>query len=212
MTSIARNAVDRGSAEADVFGGPMPRDAGFETQAATANDVAPSAGFQREDRISLGEEERRRLGWGAQYRPAIGGREERQQFSQICGRVLEELDELQATDCLVDGKVSDEGAGFIAEIEDLLENLFDCRFGDGESLKSVVVAIQSQVNNADWNGQVVTFLREVMAFLRARYVLNDQTVDEVYEIIKECGLDPFRGSVSDRGIKTRYRLVKVDDP
>jgi len=125
--------------------------------------------------------------------------------------VLGELDDLEATDYLVDGKVSDEGAGVIAEIANLLENLFDCPFGEGESLKSVVVAIQSQTNNADWSGQVVGFLRDVMVFLRARYVVNDQTVDEVYEIVKEHGLDPFRGSVSDRGIRTRYRLVKAAD-
>jgi hypothetical protein len=151
--------------------------------------------------ISPGEEERRRLGWGPRYLPDINGREERQQFSQICERVLQELDDLDAADYLADGKVSDEGAGVVAEIGSLLEQLFDCPFGEGESLKSVVVAIQSQTNNADWTSEIVAFLRDTMQFLRARYLVNDQTVDEVYQILKEHGLDRFRGSVSDRGIK-----------
>lgn len=212
MANIARNAFGHGSVEPEALGGPLPEDVGLATQMATARDVATSAGLGLGDGISRGEEERKRLGWGPQYLPRIDGREEQQQYSQICGRVLEELDELEAADYLVDGTVSDEGAGVVAEIANLLEQLFDCPFGQGESLKSVVVAIQSQTNNADWTPEIVAFLRDTMQFLRARYVVNDQTVDEVYEILKEHGLDPFRGSVSDRDIKTRYRLVEVEEP
>ena len=212
MANIARNTVGQGSAEPQLHGGPMPEDADFAMQTATAIDVATSAGLGLGDGISPGEEERRRLGWGPQYLPRIDGREERRQFSQICEQVLDELDDLETADYLVDGKVSDEGAGVVAEIGNLLEQLFDCPFGQGESLKSVVVAIQSQTNNADWTPQIVAFLRDTMQFLRARYVVNDQTVDEVYQILNEHGLDRFRGSVSDRGIKTRYRLVEVEKP
>ena len=99
----------------------------------------------------------------------------------------------------------------MAQVDSLLETMFDCPFGEGECLKSVVVAVQSQVNNVDWTRDIVKFLRNVMSFLRVRYVVNDQTVDEIYDMMKEQNLDPFRGSVSDRDIKTRYRLIEVDD-
>jgi len=212
MASIARSTAGEGSVEPQVYGGPVPEDADLAVQAATATDVATAAGLGLGDNVSRGEEERRRLRWGPQYLPEIDGREERRQFSQICEQVLDELEGLEAADYLMDGKVSDEGAGVVAEIANLLEQLFDCPFGDGESLKSVVVAIQSQTNNVDWTPEILAFLRDTMQFLRARYVVNDQTVDEVYEILKEHGLDPFRGSVSDRDMKTRYRLVEVEEP
>jgi len=211
MTRIARNTTDQGSPRVEDVWSAGPADAELVSRAATADDITPSGELGTGVVIPTGGEVRKRLGWGAQYLPPIDGREERRRFSEICGRVLGELDDLEGADYLVDGKVSDEGAGVIAEIANLLEKLFDCPFGEGESLKSVVAAIQSQTNNADWSRQIVDFLRDVMVFLRARYVVNDQTVDEVYEIVKEHGLDPFRGSVSDRGIKTRYRLVKAED-
>jgi len=118
---------------------------------------------------------------------------------------------LELADYIANGRVADEGAGTIAEIASLLESMFDCPFGEGESLKSVVVAIQSQTNNAEWTRQTVEFLRDAITFLSARYVIDDQTVDELYKIMEEHALDPFRGSVSNRGIKTRYRLVEVED-
>jgi hypothetical protein len=157
------------------------------------------------------EAARRRVGWGRRFFPEIADREARASFANICQRVLCELEDLEQSDCLAGGKVSEEGAGFIVQIDDLLESLFDCPFGQGESLKGVVVAIQSQTRNADWTQEIVSFLREAMVFLQARYAVNDQTIDEVYEIIKEHGLDPFRGTVSDEGIKTQYRLVRVDE-
>jgi len=210
MTNITHNVTDEGSTQAPADHSPALIDRGLLSQAATAEDIGRSDGWASGEGIPAGQEERKRLGWGEKYVPPIEGREERRQFAQICQRVLSELDALRDAQYVMDGRVADEGAGVVAEITNLLESLFDCPFGEGESLKSTVVAIQSQTNNADWSQEIVDFLREAMGFLQARYVVNEQTVDEVYEIMREHALDPFRGSVSDRGIKTRYRLVKDD--
>lgn len=175
---------------------------------ATARDVVPPPDVAQP---GFSEFARRRLGWGRRFFPEIEDREARASFANICQQILCELEDLEQSDCLADGKVTEEGAGFVAQVDNLLESLFDCPFGQGESLKGVVVAIQSQTKNVDWTEDVVSFLREAMVFLRARYAVNDQTIDELYEIIKGHGLNPFRGTVSDEGIKTQYRLVRVDE-
>ncbi len=211
MENLTRNATERGSTEADIFRDPAVADLQLVSQAASGRYGTAPVDLPTGDGTAAGEEERKRLGWGECYSPRIEDREARQQFSQICQRMLCELADLELADYFRDGKLVDEGAGPVAEIGDLLERMFDCPFGDGESLKSAVVAIQSQVNNADWTDQTVRFLRDAMTFLSARYIVNDQTVDELYKIMEEHGLDPFRGSVSDRGIKTHYRLVEMKD-
>ena len=181
------------------------------SQTATAEGMSRPGGLSYGEGVSPGQQERERNKWGPRYSPKIDDRASQQEFSQICQKILIELDDLEAADCYVDGIVAHEGAGVVAQVDSLLETMFDCPFGEGESLKSVVVAIQSQVNNVDWTRDIVKFLRNVMSFLRVRYVVNDQTVDEIYDMMREQNLDPFRGSVSDRDIKTRYRLVEVDD-
>jgi hypothetical protein len=104
--------------------------------------------------------------------------------------------ELVRMDCfLVDDTVSDEGAGIIAEIEILLERLYACPHGQGESLKRVIVAVQSQVNNAPWDKRHIDFLGDIVRFLRVRHLVDDAAVDACYDMIKARGLDPFRGTI-----------------
>ncbi len=208
MANIASNASAQGSTEADVF--PCPQSSAVPPER-QAKATAPSADLGSQLGISPAEDAPGDDGWGEHHLPRIQDREARQHFSEISQKVLSELEELELAGYVANGTVTSEAAGTIAEIAKLLETMFDCPFGEEESLKSVVVAIQSQTNNVDWTRQIVDFLRDVMTFLRARYVVNDQTVDEVYQIMKEHGLDSFRGSVSDRGIKTHYHLVETKD-
>jgi hypothetical protein len=105
----------------------------------------------------------------------------------------------------------DEACGVAAEIQDLLERVYDCPFGEGESLKSVVVAIQSQLNNAEWGEKHVAFLKAVSRYLRARWVITDHAVVDVGDMIEECCLDVFRGTVSDSGMLAEYRIERITD-
>lgn len=208
---IICRATDAGNGD-----GGLTRDvqwAGARSNVETASAGNPDTSLHDsvEDEAGRGEDARKRIGWGERFRPRIADREARQRFSQICQKILCELDGMELAGTVVDGRVTDEGAGAIAEIANLLDAMFHCPFGEGESLKSVVVAVQSQTNNVEWTRRLIEFLRDVMKFLRVRYVLNDQTVDEVYQIMKDHDLDEFRGSVSDIGIRTRYHLVRVDD-
>lgn len=111
---------------------------------------------------------------------------------------------------MVHDVIEEEASGTVAEIQDLLERLYDCLFGEGESLKSVVVVIQSQLNNAKWTTKHVSFLRSAIKFLRVRRIVNDQTVAEIGAMIEEYGLDPFRGTVTDDGFVARYRVEKIE--
>jgi hypothetical protein len=130
-------------------------------------------------------------------------------FRQLCDRLVEELKKID--DFLDDGGVTEEGLEVVVEVEALLEALYDCPWGKGESLKRVVVAIQSQVNNANWKRPHVAFLKEVLPYLRVRYVIDDGTVAECYAMIKRQGLDPFRGTVSEPVVLKKYRIEEVTE-
>ena len=147
-------------------------------------------------------------GWGRKFMPELSDADGRRDYKRCCDDLDAEIRQLD--EHVADGVVADEAAGVIAEIQALLERLYDCSFGEGESLKSVVVALQSQLNNAQWTERHVAFLQASIQHLRARWVVNDQTVDEIYAMIEEHGLDPFRGTVSDSGILVQYRIERVD--
>jgi hypothetical protein len=42
-----------------------------------------------------------------------------------------------------------------------------------------------------------------------RWVVNDQTVSEIDDMIEEHGLDPFRGTVTGENVAVRYRIEKI---
>lgn len=206
--SIIQDATGSGDISAGAPGPVEHVGIGEKFEVATREDAVAPPTDHFGNGASSGQEARERLGWGERFVPPMASRKGRQQFSQICQRILCELDSLELAEYFADGKVTAEGAGVIAEIATLLEAMFDCPFGEGESVKSVAVAIQSQTNNVEWTEQLTVFLRDVMKFLRARYVVNDQTVDEVYQMMNEHGLDQFRGAISDSDVKKRYRLIE----
>ncbi len=206
---VGEKATQRGSLLAGVNNVDVPDQQDFNSSATGGGYALPKGQLSPRDGVSPSEEARIAQAWGPRFMPDIEQRKAREQFSLICQRIKCELDDLALSDGFVNGRVMDHAAGVIVEIAQLLEALFDCPFGEGESLKAVVVTIQSQTNNVKWSQETVAFLKDVASFLRARYVINDQTVDEVYKIMQEHGLDPFRGSISDRDIRTRYHLVEV---
>lgn len=196
----------------DAFGGP-------ENGMATAREgesSVHSASMGGEYSLSMpgarphevGEWARRERGWGPRF-PARTNNEEaaRRQYELLCEDVLEQLGDLEGH--IEDGVLADEASSGIAEIQRLLEEMYDCPFGQGESLKSVVVALQSQVNNAEWSLVHVKFLRAAFEFLRRRWIIIGQTVAEIDDMIEEFGLDLFRGTVSDTDVLVEYRLEKV---
>ncbi len=152
--------------------------------------------------------ERERQGWGCRYQPKLDDADGRAKFKRICDDLDAEIQVVESF--LVHDVIEEEASGTVAEIQDLLERLYDCLFGEGESLKSVVVVIQSQLNNAKWTTKHVSFLRSAIKFLRVRRIVNDQTVAEIGAMIEEYGLDPFRGTVTDDGFVARYRVEKIE--
>lgn len=115
-------------------------------------------------------------------------------FRELCTQIIEELRGLWRF--LKDDVVSDEGSEIVAEVESLIEKLYDCPFGQGESLKKVVVTIQSQVNHVQWERRHAEFLTDVFTYLRPRRLINDGTVAECCDLIKAHKLDLFRGVLS----------------
>jgi hypothetical protein len=131
------------------------------------------------------------------------------EFRKICDDIADELRRIDGF--LVENSVSDEGLEVVVEIEALLEDLYDCSHGQGESLKRVVVAVQSQVNNAFWDRRHVEFLKDVVHFLRVRYLVDEATVEACYEMMKTRGLEPFRGTVLEPRVVKRFRIEEVTE-
>jgi len=128
-------------------------------------------------------------------------------FRELCDLIVEEV---RRADDYMDAEVlRDEGLEVVVEVLALLEQLYDCGWGEGENLKAVVVAVQSQVNNAIWKQPHLAFLQEFMPYLRVRYVVDETAVDECYATIERHGLDPFRGTISLDGALKKYRIEEV---
>ena len=155
----------------------------------------------------IARQARNSRGWGQKYDPPLAGADGRDAYRRICDDLEAESRQLDAF--VVDGVLSDEASGIVAEIQNLLEALYDCPFGEGESLKMAVVSIQSQLNNAEWTRRHVNFLRAAIRHLRVRWIVNEQTAQEVNEMIQEHELDPFRGTISEPDGLARYRIERI---
>jgi hypothetical protein len=129
------------------------------------------------------------------------------EFRGLLDTTLAEVDRLR--DCLVGDVLQPEAAGEIVEIQDGLQRLYRCKWGEGECLKRVVVAIQSQTNNADWTAKHVHFLRNALRAVRARFVIDDGLVRHVIELIREQGLDQFRGTVAEPVVLKKYKIEEL---
>jgi hypothetical protein len=128
-------------------------------------------------------------------------------FRRLCDDIISELNGIDGF--LQGDEVSDEGSEVVVEVEELLERLYDCPWGRGETLKRVVVAVQSQVGNARWARRHVEFVRDVIRFLRVRYLVDEAAVDACYGFMKQRGLDPFRGTICEPQTVKKYRLEEV---
>lgn len=111
---------------------------------------------------------------------------------------------------MANGLVAVEGLEAVIEIEFLLERLYDCKWGEGESLKRIAVMMKSQLSNAVWTEMHVKFLTEVLLQLRSRYLINDSVVNDCFELITEMGLAQFRGTTTETAVRKKYKIVEAD--
>jgi len=116
----------------------------------------------------------------------------------------------RADDYLVDGSVSETGMEVVVEVEQLLDELYQTRWGKKECLKRIVVTINSQINNVRWTQAHVEFLKDILVLLRNSYLIDDSLIEECYKLIKEHGLDAFRGTISDAEVRKKYRIVEIE--
>jgi hypothetical protein len=130
-------------------------------------------------------------------------------FRRLCDRLAEELNNID--DFLLKDEIADEGFEVVVEVEHLLEDLYDCPWGENECLKRTVVAIQSQVNNINWTRQHVDFLKDIVNYLRVRYLIDEATVNACYTMLADRGLDLFRGTVSEPKVVKKYRIDEVKE-
>ena len=97
----------------------------------------------------------------------------------------------------------------VVKVEELLERLFDCNWGQGDALKRIAVAIESQVKNAEWTERHVSFLEEFVGFMATRYMIDDSLVADCIETIKQHELNPFRGTIAETSGLKKYKIVEV---
>lgn len=91
-----------------------------------------------------------------------------------------------------------------------MQDLYDVVWGEKDALKRVVVKVEGQINNASWDHRHVGFLEDVFVALRHRYSINDTTVGEVAELVKDRGLPLFRGTLSADNLRKHFKLVEVE--
>lgn len=196
--------LDRGNLQEELVGG----DAGIRSSESAAASGQSASEIDRFGPGEVGLRARERRGWAPNFKPKLDDAEARREYRRICDSIKAEARSLK--DYVRDGHVADDAFGIVAEIQALLETLYDCPFGEGESLKSVVVALQSQLDNVRWTKQHVDFLSAAIQHLCVRWVVNGQTAEEIDDMIEEFGLDVFRGTVSDSDVLVEYRIEKVE--
>jgi hypothetical protein len=131
-------------------------------------------------------------------------------FRRICDAILTETSQLQ--EVLVGDQLGADKFGPVVEIEALLEQLYDTPWGEAESLKRIVVAIQAQIHNSTLDTRHLSFLTEVFHNLRVRSQIDSAAVEEVQCAAKRHKLDLFRGTVSEPVVLKRYKIVEDTAP
>ncbi len=129
-------------------------------------------------------------------------------YRKICDELMAELK--RADEYLADGMMSDMGMEVVVEVEQLLDKLYRCRWGEKECLKRVVVAISSQINNVRWTEAHIEFLKDIVLLLRNSYLVDDSLVRECYRLIRAHGLEAFRGTIAETEVRKKYRIVEVE--
>ncbi|MDB5312086.1 MAG: hypothetical protein JWO38_6288 [Gemmataceae bacterium] len=147
---------------------------------------------------------------GRARKPAKGGAVEDpalyKRFRRLCDSILSEVRELEAS--ISEGRLPDDWLGSAAEIEALLEQLYDVPWGQRDALKGVVTAILFQVVNADWHPNHVMFLKDMISRLRSRYSIDQTAVKECAESVRLYELDQFRGTATKPMVRTHYKIVE----
>ncbi|MCU0703096.1 MAG: hypothetical protein MUF18_03800 [Fimbriiglobus sp.] len=141
--------------------------------------------------------------------PAVeGDPAHHKRFRSICDELLREVRRLKPG--VGQTELPDDWMTAAAEIEGLVEDLYDVTWGKKDALKRVVVKVESQINNAVWDQRHVAFLEDVFVALRNRFSIDDTTVVEVADLVKSHKLPLFRGTLSADNLRKQFKLVEVE--
>ncbi len=146
---------------------------------------------------------------GSPKLPAVDGDPTQyKRFRTICDATLREVRRLKPP--VGQTALPDDWMTAAAEIEALVQDLYDVAWGEKDALKRVVLKVEGQINNAIWDHRHVGFLEDVFVTLRHRYSINDTTVGEVADLVKSHGLPLFRGTLSADDLRKQFKLVEVE--
>ena len=170
--------------------------------------LTDSASHSQEDRIVYDAiAERQKRGWGHKYEPPVSVSEDFRKFMSLrndLARVVDRLDQFVEGD-----SVSEDASTVVAEIEAILEEFYECKYGKGEALKQFVLTVLGQTRNSNITVRHVRFLKDVSQFLSSQMLIDDTAVDWLMEQTDSRGLDMFRGVLTDTGIVKRFKIVEV---
>jgi hypothetical protein len=152
---------------------------------------------------------REELGWQKNFFPPVRNAAEYRKFRKLCDSLVAETAELRQF--VVGGRITEYGFGAIAEVLSILDELYECKWGEGECLKNIVVAVRFQIGNVRWTESHVAFLEDLAVFLRARYLIDDDVVEMCYDMVDSHGLDMFRGTLSEPEVVREFKVVEVTD-
>ena len=203
-----------------------------ETPTATADDAVTAASTQKTSRQFKGRlsqedtivatqftstekaisgeirQYRRQNSMGESYVLKVPPAPELQTFRELTATLRAQSREAQL---LFDQGIGDDIFPSIVEIDATLEQLYRCGYGDGDALKSIILALQSQIKNQKTTKEVVAFIVESSSFLASQRTIDDSAVDVIYKIVESHGLDSFRGTLTANHTRKRYKIVEVAD-
>ena len=130
-------------------------------------------------------------------------------FRDVCSSILMELE--KADQFIFEGVMQDEGLEVTVEVDYLLEVLYEIAWGKNESLKKIVVLMQSQILNAIWTPAHLDFMKDAMSHIRRQYYIDDSVVGYCFELINTHALNAFRGTVLETANRKRFKIVEIDE-
>ena len=131
----------------------------------------------------------------------------RDDFRKKCDALLLELRRLD--DYWIDEQLADEGLEVTVELRQLLSDVYVCEWGKSDCLKRSVVVIESQIGNASWTKPLAKFVEAAISLIRLRYLIDEQVVEEILDLVEAHGLDPFRGTVSQPQVRKQFVIQEV---
>ena len=119
------------------------------------------------------------------------GRFDRQRMKELCVRIVGRAERVRKG--LAAGELDSELESDFVEIESLLEQLYDCQWGHIDTLKQVVVMLQSQVADRLPSEPLLAFLSDFVSFLATRHVIDDYVIEQCHASMEQYGLDLIEG-------------------